>query len=150
MAHAQLQVGDSVSVIHLRQSGVIVRVVSRGRYQVAIGSLTIICREEELTLSVDKSPRSATKKQAPYALRKKTKISTTIDLHGYTVHDAEHRLEQWLNSLILNGAKQAKVIHGLGTGAIQNATHKLLKRYDAVRGFKVNPANPGETDIYLV
>jgi DNA mismatch repair protein MutS2 len=150
MTHAQLQVGDSVSVIHLKQSGVIMRVVSRGRYQVAIGSLTVICREEELTLSADKSPRSATKRKAPYALTKKIRVSTTIDLHGCTVSDAEHRLEQWLNTLIVNGAKQAKVIHGLGTGAVQNATHKLLTRYDAVRGFKVNPANPGETDIYLV
>lgn len=150
MAHARLQVGDSVSVLHLKQSGIIMRVVSRGRYQVAIGSLTIICREEELILLANESPRSATKKQAPYALTKKIKISTTIDLHGYTVNDAEHRLEQWLNSLILNGAKQAKVIHGLGTGAVQNAAHNLLARYEAVRAFKVNPANPGETDIYLV
>lgn len=150
MEHARLQVGDSVFVVHLKQSGVVVRVVSRERYQVAIGSLTLICRKEELTLKAKESNSSVTKKKTPYAITKKNRISTTIDLHGYTVSDAEHKLEQWLNSLIVNGAKQAKVIHGLGTGAVQSATHKLLARYEAVRAFKVNPANPGETDIYLI
>jgi DNA mismatch repair protein MutS2 len=76
-------------------------------------------------------------------------IRSSIDLHGLTVDQASRALEEWLNQMILSDAKQGKVIHGLGTGRVQRATHEILARYSAVRAFRINDANPGQTDVYL-
>jgi DNA mismatch repair protein MutS2 len=66
-----------------------------------------------------------------------------------TVDEAIRKLDQWLDSVVLSDLYQAKVIHGLGTGRVQSAVHEYLRRIKAVRHFKINEWNAGETDIYL-
>jgi dsDNA-specific endonuclease/ATPase MutS2 len=79
----------------------------------------------------------------------KRKPPAAVDLHGLCVDDACRKLEDWLNQMILARMWHGKVIHGLGTGKLQLATHEVLSRYQAVRAFKINQFNRGETDVYF-
>lgn len=73
----------------------------------------------------------------------------SIDLHGMSTDDAVRAVERHLNRVILSGAQQTKIIHGLGTGKVRCAIHTLLSSLHVVRAFRLNDANPGETDVYF-
>lgn len=148
MKPGRYSLGDTVRVTTLEQNGIIKRVLNNGRYEVAIGSFMTICVERDLTGTL-KNTLPSTSKPTLHAYQKKAKVERTIDLHGLTAIDAESALETWLNNLILRDGKRGRIIHGLGTGVVQGVAHAVLSRYAAVRSFKINPSNPGETLVYL-
>jgi DNA mismatch repair protein MutS2 len=107
----------------------------------------MICKALELSAS---SERPKPKQEVPAHLQpRRTPPPATIDLHGLTVDEATRKLEVWLSEAIMAGLHQLKVVHGLGSGRLQDATHALLRRVPTVRAFKVSDFNPGETDVYL-
>lgn len=149
MSTHRFREGDVVQVSTLRKVGTVIETLHGGSYRVAVGPLTIVCKASELSPGPrNETPRPA-KKLLVQQARPSSKPSTTLDLHGLTVDEATRRLEQWLSDVIVAGVSQVKVVHGLGTGRVQRACHELLSRLPVVRAFRVNDANPGETDVYL-
>lgn len=82
-------------------------------------------------------------------LRKPSGSRPSLDLHGKSVSDALHELEYFMSDAIMSGSGQVEVIHGLGTGRLQRATHEYLRKCKVVRAFKVQEGNPGTTIVYL-
>lgn len=142
--------GQHVSVLRLKRSGTIVDCLGGNRYLVALGSLTVSCSTSELTPVLGSPATSPTSTKASVTITPVVaKPPATIDLHGLTVAEASRRLETWLSQVIVAGLHQVKVIHGLGTGRLQEATHNILRSVSTVRSFRVNEWNPGETDVFL-
>jgi DNA mismatch repair protein MutS2 len=146
--------GDFVAVKKLGRSGVVVEKLSNGTYRISLGALTVSAKASELSLDPKANPSlgDSVINRVRLARKNKTRacaVRTSIDLHGFIVDQATRALEEWLNQMIISDAKQGKVIHGLGSGRVQRATHEILARYSAVRAFRINDANPGETDVYL-
>ena len=140
--------GDTVTVISLKRDGVISEVLGGGRYRVALGSMKLTCSAEELAPSTPQAPKPRLTEQK-VLLRNQPKPPSTLDLHGCTVDEAIRRLDSWLDAVVLSELYHVKVVHGLGTGRVQSSVHEHLRGIKAVRHFKVNQWNPGETDIYL-
>jgi len=139
--------GQQVSVLKLNRVGTIVDCLGGDRFIVAIGSLTISCGRHELSPAhVNATIKASSTVTISPA---QAKPPAAIDLHGLTVAEASERLKSWLSTVILAGLHKVKVIHGLGTGRLQAATHEILCSVSAVRHFKVNELNPGETDVFL-
>ena len=143
--------GAYVTVNALKKQGVITRVLPGGSYVVAVGSFTLTVKHNEVEPCTPCRPKSI---GGPGAASKQLKrrgrtSSSTLDLHGLTVEQAVRALETWLNQAVLDGCKQLKVIHGLGSGRIQQAVHDTLEKYSVVRAFRINDANPGATDIFI-
>lgn len=140
--------GDTVTILSLKKDGVVTTILGHGKYTVALGSLTITCATKELKPSCPAAPKPNLSKQKVRIINQ-PRPSESLDLHGLTVDEAIRRLDHWLDRVVLSELYQAKVIHGLGTGKLLNAVHKHLAQIKAVRHFKINEWNPGETDIYL-
>ncbi|RMG40329.1 MAG: hypothetical protein D6719_11260 [Candidatus Dadabacteria bacterium] len=85
------------------------------------------------------------------AVKRKKQSSTgpVIDLHGYTVREAEEATLQFLSDLVLAGEKRAVIIHGHGSGKVKAAVHRVLAASGLVSHFEVNFQNTGETKIRL-
>jgi DNA mismatch repair protein MutS2 len=141
------RVGHCVRVTRLKRLGEIVEVLPNNRYRVSIGSLSMFCSGSELTESNEKG--AAPKSEKPVQLPRVASAPATVDLHGLTVDEALRKLESWLNQAILADLWKLKVIHGLGTGKVQRAVHTYLAGVRAVKNFKINDVNPGETDVFL-
>ncbi len=141
------RVGQSVRVTRLKRLGEIVEVLSAKRYRVLIGSLSMFCSENELKESEERV--TVPKPGKPIELPRVVSAPASVDLHGLTVEEAIRKLESWLNQAILAGLWKLKVIHGLGTGKVQRAVHTYLTGVKAVKNFKINGLNPGETDVFL-
>jgi hypothetical protein len=76
-------------------------------------------------------------------------VPSTVDLHGCTVPDAIARAEQALNEALLADLPELRVVHGRRGGRIRTALHRWLRDVPGVRGFHVDPRNPGVTIIRL-
>jgi DNA mismatch repair protein MutS2 len=148
-----LQVGAVVELTTHHVEGRIVEVLSGQRYRIALGSIHLIVKASEI--SVISQPSGRREKVVPNPIimanrpSKISKVRDSIDLHGLLVDEACRLLEKWLNDMILSGSKRGTVIHGLGSGRVRTAAHRILNNYKAVSSFKINEANPGETIVYI-
>lgn len=76
-------------------------------------------------------------------------ISAEIDLHGLTVEEALHRLQDALNDALLRDVGELRVVHGRSGGRIRAAVHRRLQELSSVRGFRLDPHNEGVTIVSL-
>lgn len=73
--------------------------------------------------------------------------AATIDLHGLTAEEAVAALDSFINEAILAGLAEGRVIHGRSGGRLKTAVHARLKVIPSIRGFRLDPANPGVTIV---
>ena len=140
--------GDWVTVISLGKDGVVDEVLHGGKFRVAVGSLRLTCSAAELAPAKPAAPKPRLNEQK-VRIKNQPKPPQALDLHGLTVDEAIRKLDSWLDSVILSDLYHVKVIHGLGTGRVQWAVHEHLRTIKAVKSFKINEWNPGETEVYL-
>jgi len=79
-------------------------------------------------------------------------VKTRLDLHGFRVEDALKETTNFISQAILGNADYVTIIHGLGTGALQNAIHELLKHTTTVKSFRsgdIHEGGEGVTVVYL-
>ena len=143
---------SSVRIAHLKQTGRIVEVRSRGRYRVAVGDIVIECKESELESAPVPPPvtrNEPTVRSLTRAAQKDRKELLEIDLHGLRVLDALKLVEEKIDRAVLAGVDEVRLVHGIGSGAIRQALHELLARMRVVRDFKIDETNPGTTRVFL-
>ncbi len=143
---------DTVRIAHLRQVGKIIEVRPRGRYRVALGDLVIECKEHEIEPA---APRPAPE-DTDRSVRNLTRAAENgrsellqIDLHGMRVLDALKLVSEKIDRAVLADINEMRIIHGIGSGAIKNALHKLLSSLSVVREFRVEEGNPAITRVFF-
>jgi DNA mismatch repair protein MutS2 len=146
-------INDHVFIISLSKTGIISKILKRGRYQVLVDQLRIECHEADLrALERDKkrkqnlNQRRVSSAQAAAAQSEKT---VSIDMHGMRTDEAIQALEQTLSNALINGADRVEIIHGIGTGAVAGAVERYLENNRHVQRFSRDPKNPGVTWVIL-
>jgi DNA mismatch repair protein MutS2 len=145
--------GDPVHVASLGK-GIVREARPDGRYLVEIKGRTIIVVGSQLT-RVEPSKVRRRAKAAPAgtsaraADRSTTTGSSSLDLHGMTVHEALDKLSAFLNRALLDAAVEVRIIHGRSGGRIKGAVHEQLKEMPSIRGFRLDPRNAGVTIVKL-
>lgn len=120
-----------------------------GRCLVAIKGRNVIV--EERTLS-PVEPRRTRRPAAPApsgAVDVSAGRRASIDLHGMTVEQATGALDEFLNDAMLAGLADVSVIHGRSGRRLRDAVHGRLRQVTTVRGFRLDPRNPGVTLVAL-
>lgn len=145
-------VGDRVHLPNIG-TGTVREVRTRGVYVVEIKGRTIVVRGAELTAVEGRKRRSAPSATTPSATSHESfnrrHSPTEIDLHGMTTVDAVAALDEFLNDAILAARPEVKVIHGRSGGRLRAAVHQRLRALSSVRGFRLEPGNPGVTIVSL-
>ena len=75
--------------------------------------------------------------------------SPSLDLHGTTVDEGLDALGAFLNTALLDGNAEVRIIHGRSGGRLKAAVHARLKRMPSIRSFGLDPRNPGVTIVRL-
>lgn len=146
-------VGSDVVVRSLgNKRGVVLDVGRGGRYRVQVESVTLTCREQDL--EAPEAPRRGSKtkvkRQEPVeSSRSEPATPGRVDLHGLTVEDAVAQLTREIDIAARRGADRIEVVHGKGTGRVKNAVHRYLATVSIVASFRLDPANPGVTWVWL-
>lgn len=76
--------------------------------------------------------------------------STEIDLRGLRAGEAITRLDRFTEHALLNGLQEISVIHGKGTGSLQQAVAEFLTGHRRVESFGAAPLEQGGTGVTRV
>jgi dsDNA-specific endonuclease/ATPase MutS2 len=144
--------GDLVHVAALGK-GIVREVRNGGRYLVEIKGRALVVAGSQLAPSASaRLPRRA-KRAAPETRRpavvEPTRVAPSLDLHDRTVPEGLDALMVFLNTALLAGDAEVRVIHGRSGGRLKAAVHAQLKRMSSIRDFGLDPRNPGVTIVWL-
>ena len=145
-------VGDMVHVASLGK-GIVREVRNGGRFLVEVKGRALVVPVSRLTVAVERTKRAKTRTPPPGPLqpddRDRASGSVSIDLHGLTAAEAIAALEACLSEAMIAGHATVHVIHGRSGGRLKAAVHGRLKTISSVRGFSLDPSNPGVTLVRL-
>jgi DNA mismatch repair protein MutS2 len=144
--------GDHVLVAHFGRA-VVREVRNGGRYLVDLKGRAMVVTEGQLT-RVDDRKRQRGGEKAPVATAAtdalpRTHAASSIDLHGMTTEEAVAAVDAFLNDAILASLDEVRIIHGRSGGRLKAVVHARLRGLTAIRGFRLDPANPGVTIVSL-
>ena len=146
-AKKALQVGQSVEVLSFGQRGTLVEKVSDEEWVVQMGILKMKIAIEDLAPIAE---TQEAKQQVIVKSARSSHVSSELDLRGKRYEEATKDLELYLDAAILANYPRVTIIHGRGTGAIQQGVHKVLRSHRSVASFEFAPMNTGGNGATIV
>ena len=162
--------GECYYVPSLGQTGVAQSGLSKsGTVNILCGSMKIAVKKNQLMMP--------TKAQRDEFLRGKTKISqkaqafktksssedmgkvrfnaasstrAELMLIDMTTAEAESRLSKYLEDCVLAGIKEARIVHGKGTGALRACVQDMLIKDDRVDSFRAGEQGEGDAGVTII
>ncbi len=155
-APTDLAAGERVFVRLLQAWGTVAE-ASEGQ-----GTAAVIVGEKRFTVQLKDLSRGAgetapaagrverTAGKGRYAYTVPEIATTTLDLRGQRAEEAIAELERFLDAAVLNGIAQVSILHGKGTGRLQEAVRKALGEDRRVLKFAFAPLEQGGAGITQV
>ena len=146
-AKKALQVGQSVEVLSFGQRGTLVERVSDEEWVVQMGIIKMKIAIEDLAPIAE---AQEAKQQVIVKSARSSHVSSELDLRGKRYEEAMKDLELYLDAAILANYPRVTIIHGRGTGAIQQGVHKVLRSHRSVASYEFAPMNTGGNGATIV
>ena len=146
-AKKALQVGQSVEVLSFGQRGTLVEKVNDQEWVVQMGIIKMKIAVEDLSPIAE---AQEAKQQVIVKSARASHVSSELDLRGKRYEEAMKDLELYLDAAILANYPRVTIIHGRGTGAIQQVVHKVLRSHRSVASFEFAPMNTGGNGATIV
>lgn len=146
-AKKALQVGQSVEVLSFGQRGTLVEKVNDQEWVVQMGIIKMRIAVEDLSPIAE---AQEAKQQVIVKSARSSHVSSELDLRGKRYEEAMKDLELYLDAAILANYPRVTIIHGRGTGAIQQGVHKTLRSHRSVASFEFAPMNTGGNGATIV
>lgn len=146
-AKKALQVGQSVEVLSFGQRGTLVEKVSDEEWVVQMGIIKMKIAVEDLAPIAE---TQEAKQQVIVKSARSSHVSSELDLRGKRYEEAMKDLELYIDAAILANYPRVTIIHGRGTGAIQQGVHKTLRSHRSVASFEFAPMNTGGNGATIV
>jgi DNA mismatch repair protein MutS2 len=142
-----LAVGDAVLCGRNHREGVVVRVMGKGRYQVAIGTMKLELKRKDL---VKTKQTNAPTVQVVYTGQTPAP-ELEMDVRGLTLEETLQKLDQEIERCLVHGVTQFSVIHGYGDGILSQGIAAYLKKHPAVKDYRfAMPEDGGMGKTYVV
>lgn len=145
---SELKPGDEIKLLTVNQLGEVVDKVNDKEYMVQVGIMKVKVKRSDLELVKKKK-----KKQAePVATVRGSNqhVKTELDLRGERYEDAMHKLEKYVDDVLLAGYAQASIIHGKGTGALRKGVQEFVKRHPHIKGSRSGEAGEGGSGVTVI
>jgi len=144
-------IGDRVRVTTLNMEGVILGLPNDLEAKVRIGSM-----HATLPLHILR-PVAAKKEEPPkksegsdLSLQKAIEISPELSLRAMHLEEAEPILGKYLDDAYAAGLKQARIIHGKGTGALRRFVNDYLKNHPVILSIRAGDTDEGGQGVTVV
>lgn len=140
------EVSDRVRVGESERIGVITS-IKGDKVQVSINGLIVNTTKDNLT-KMPKLSQNERKGETPRQFH--SHVSRELNIVGKHIDEGIVMLESYLDSALLNGYSQVKIIHGIGTGQLKNAVWAKLKQLKFVKSFSYGDYNDGGSAVTIV
>ncbi|MCF7805358.1 MAG: endonuclease MutS2 [Candidatus Marinimicrobia bacterium] len=82
-------------------------------------------------------------------LSEEKSMTNRIDIRGQRVDEARSTLEQFYNHALVNNLNQLEIIHGKGTGALQNLVDEFLSQQRQVKSHRLGEIEEGGAGVTI-
>lgn len=140
------RVGDDIIVTAYGQRGTLINQTKNGKWEVQVGLIKMILKEDEFSLVKVQEEAQKPKKKQVHVVKKSKKSAgprARLDLRGKRYEEAMQELDEFIDQALLNNIAQVDIIHGIGTGVIREGVTKYLSRNKHVKSFGYAPQNAG-------
>jgi len=147
-----LKEGDRVRLIGQEGSGVILSVQGKNA-TVQFGlikSLTKLEKLEKITVPVEREVEARLRSAGINFHEKRAHFNPTLDVRGKRVDEVTGILDQFMDTAILLGQGELKILHGKGEGVLRKVVRDHLKRFKNVVSMKDEHIEQGGDGITVV
>ncbi len=147
-----LKDGDRVRIAGQDGNGVILEVQGKNAV-VQFGLMKSVIRLDKLEIAtgtVDKEIVSRLRSVGINVHEKRTNFNSTLDIRGKRVDEVISILDQFLDTAILLGQAELKILHGKGEGVLRKVVRDHLKGFKAVASVKDEHIEQGGDGITVV
>ncbi len=149
LAETNFSIGDLVLVESLNETGLLIDINQKNNYAVVeINNKKISISTEQLQPSTEKNTNNNYRTTGHNNVEPIS--SLRIDLRGMRVDEAIDSLEVFMDKSILSNTDSIEILHGKGTGALQDAVHNYLKESRYVIQYDFAPLDQGGSGITIV
>ena len=141
----EIRVGDTVELIKYGSRATVLAIGKDGTYQLQAGIMKVNAKADEIYL-LENQPKGNVKKVIEGKVRElKAAVSPELDLRGMAVDEALPVLDNFLDSAFLANLPSVRIIHGKGTGAVQDE----LRRSKYIKSFRLGVYGEGESGVTI-
>jgi DNA mismatch repair protein MutS2 len=147
-----IQEGDRVRIHGQEGSGIVLSVKGKAAH-VQFGemtSLVTMSKLEKITAAAEKEISVRLRSVGLNIYEKQAQFNNTIDVRGKRVEEVIPLLDQFIDTAILLGHGEVKILHGKGEGILRKVIREHLKKYNAVASVSDEHIERGGDGITLV
>jgi DNA mismatch repair protein MutS2 len=147
-----LKEGDRVRIIGQEGSGTILSIQGKNA-TVQFGlmkSVTKLNKLEKITAAVEKEISAKLRSAGINVIEKRANFNPTLDIRGKRVDEVIGILDQYLDTAILLGQGEFRILHGKGEGVLRKVVRDHLKRYKQVASVNDEHIERGGDGITVV
>ncbi|MCD9019040.1 endonuclease MutS2 [Parachryseolinea silvisoli] len=151
-APEELKEGDRVRIIGQDGSGRVLSIQGKNA-TVQFGelkSVTKIDKLEKITAAVEKEIVTRLRSVGLDVFQKRSTFNDTLDIRGKRVEEVMPLLDQFIDTAILLGQGELKILHGKGEGVLRKVVRDHLKRYKEVASMNDEHVERGGDGITVV
>jgi DNA mismatch repair protein MutS2 len=144
--------GDRVRIFGQDSSGVVLSIKGKTA-SVQFGelkSLIALDRLEKVTGSVQKEISAKLRSMGVNIYEKQSQFNSTLDVRGKRVEEVISILDQFLDTAILLGHGEIRILHGKGEGVLRKVIRDHLKKYKQVASVSDEHVERGGDGITMV
>lgn len=150
----EIEIGNRVKIMTINQNGVVSALPDKkGEIQVQVGAMKIKCKPKDLKLIIDgkkKLKPQKSKKKTTFNNNKAMNISTTLNVQGLNLDEAEDVVDKYLDDAQIANLPEVTIIHGRGTGVLKKGITKMLKNHRCVAERRFGTYNEGGDGVTIV
>ena len=147
-----LKEGDRVRIIGHEGSGTVLSIQGQNA-TVQFGllkSVTKLTKLEKITAAVEKEISAKLRSAGINVIEKRANFNPTLDVRGKRVDEVIGILDQYLDTAILLGQGELRILHGKGEGVLRKVVREHLKRYKEVASVNDEHIERGGDGITVV
>ena len=145
-----LSEGQRVWVAPLKCPGTVSR-VDRRRKKVTVEARGAVIEVEASSILEPPTPaETPTPPTGRTVVARPSQVSPELNLRGLRADEARRHLETYLHQAFLAELRSVRIIHGHGTGALQQMVHELLKGFPLVESFRFGERGEGGRGVTVV
>nr|AEA77206.1 MutS2 [Exiguobacterium sp. EPVM] len=140
--------GEEVKVTTFNQKGYIVKQLNDNEYNVQVGIMKVNVKADDLQKIGPSKEQSLQSKGS--SLKRQSSTKSELDLRGVRVEEGLTRLDKYIDEALVSGYDNVRIIHGLGTGAMRQATQEYLKGHRHVKSQRPGGMGEGGLGVTVV
>jgi DNA mismatch repair protein MutS2 len=150
-ARQEFQTGQWVALSGFGKEGVVLQVQKNSsKVSVDIDGKTLWVDKSNLQPVEKKQKQKQDFNRITHSVQVDHDVNFKLDIRGMRYDEAEAALIKYLDKALLSGFSQVRIIHGKGTGALQQMTLNLLKNYPGVREYYFEAIDKGGSGATIV